>query len=320
MLSYRYDFLSNDQTIVLIFSGISLILSYLVLNNWASKRNIRRRLKLVENSSNTSKNERQIVQVGQFETITSVLKKLDFVIVSLRNGIRGFQIFEQHIVLKLRQAGIFNATVLTYPLQFIVLVPAGLGLVASGITILMGYEFVTVALIFVSFLILGPIAIYARLKQLHVNRSDEFNLRLTETLNLVLLGLNAGLSIEASIRRMMPELHHISSIVAQEFSVLLAELQISTDRELAYNNLGDRISSETLKSVIIVFVQAETQGSTASASLRSLANDHDHEIVSTLEAKMAQRSAFLSVPLLLFTMPTAFTIIMIEIVVGAFFD
>jgi pilus assembly protein TadC len=231
-----------------------------------------------------------------------------------------FHAMNEKLAEHFKRAGIFNPSIITYPIAFVLLVTVPLVLIISTFVFIISENIIIALVVFVSSMVLSFFIAVAFLNYRHKERSIEFSLRLAETVNLILIGLNAGLSVEASIRRMIPEMHKISHVVAQEFSVLTAELQVTQVRSEAYENLTWRISCEALRHVVTVFIQSETQGSSASKSLRQIATVHDNDTLSEVEGALAKRSAYLSIPLLLFTLPTAFSIILIELIVEAFFE
>ncbi|THF48963.1 type II secretion system F family protein [Allorhizobium terrae] len=131
-----------------------------------------------------------------------------------------------------------------------------------------------------------------------------------DALDLMLICVESGMSIEAAMRRVADEMATQSPDLAEEMVLTTAELSFLQDRRLAYENLGNRTQLETVKSVCQALVQAERYGTPIGQALRVLAQESRDERMNAAEKKAAALPPKLTVPMILFFLPVLIAVIL----------
>ena len=131
-----------------------------------------------------------------------------------------------------------------------------------------------------------------------------------DALDLLLICVESGMSIEAAITKVSQEMGPSSIDLAEELSLLSAELSYLPDRRVAYENLGKRTNHPGVKSVATAMTQAETYGTPLSTALRVMAKENRDLRLSAAEKKASALPAQLTVPMILFFLPVLFIVIL----------
>ncbi|WBT06820.1 type II secretion system F family protein [Brevundimonas vesicularis] len=131
-----------------------------------------------------------------------------------------------------------------------------------------------------------------------------------DALDLLLICVEAGMSIEAAITKVSQEMGPSSIDLAEELSLLSAELSYLPDRRMAYENLGKRTNHPGVKSVATAMTQAETYGTPLATALRVMAKENRDLRLSAAEKKASALPAKLTVPMILFFLPVLFIVIL----------
>ncbi len=139
-----------------------------------------------------------------------------------------------------------------------------------------------------------------------------------DALDLLLICVEAGMSIEHAFRKVSAEIGGQSVPLAEEFALCTAELSYLTDRRIAYENLTMRTGLESVKSVSTALIQAERYGTPVGTALRTLAQESRDQRMNMAEKKAAALPPKLTVPMILFFLPVLFVIIMIPALTQVF--
>ena len=131
-----------------------------------------------------------------------------------------------------------------------------------------------------------------------------------DALDLLLICVEAGMSIEAAIQKVSQEIGGSSIDLAEELTLLSAELSYLPDRRMAYEGLAKRTNHPGVKSVALAMTQAETYGTPLGTALRTLAKENREMRLSAAEKKAAALPAKLTVPMILFFLPVLFIVIL----------
>jgi tight adherence protein C len=131
-----------------------------------------------------------------------------------------------------------------------------------------------------------------------------------DALDLLLICVESGMSIEAGFKRVSSEIGTQSIPLAEEFTLTTAELSYLPDRRQAYDNLGRRTNLEGVKSVCVALQQAERYGTPLANALRVLAQENRDMRMSEAEKKAAALPPKLTVPMILFFLPVLFVVIL----------
>ncbi|HTF00863.1 MAG TPA: type II secretion system F family protein, partial [Bradyrhizobium sp.] len=131
-----------------------------------------------------------------------------------------------------------------------------------------------------------------------------------DALDLLLICVESGMSIEAGFRKVAGEIGSQSIALAEELTLTTAELSYLQDRRSAYENLGRRTNLEGVKSVCMALQQAERYGTPMAQTLRVMAQENRDMRMSEAEKKAAGLPPKLTVPMILFFLPVLFVVIL----------
>jgi tight adherence protein C len=130
-----------------------------------------------------------------------------------------------------------------------------------------------------------------------------------DALDLMLLCVEAGMSVEHAFKRVAREIGLQSPELAEEITLTTAELSFLEDRTRAYENLGKRTGLDIVKSVMTALIQAERYGTSVGTSLRVMAEEGRETRMMDAEKKAAALPPKLTVPLIIFFLPVLFIVI-----------
>jgi tight adherence protein C len=131
-----------------------------------------------------------------------------------------------------------------------------------------------------------------------------------DSLDLLLICVESGMSIEAAFRKVSDEIGTQSVALAEELTLTMAELSYLPDRRQAYENLAKRTDLEGVKSVCMALQQAERYGTPLATMLRTMAQENRDMRMSEAEKKAAGLPPKLTVPMILFFLPVLFVVIL----------
>jgi tight adherence protein C len=131
-----------------------------------------------------------------------------------------------------------------------------------------------------------------------------------DALDLMLICVESGNSIEAAMRRAAEEIGTSSPELAEELALTTAELSFLPDRKIALENLGNRTQLDIVRSVVQALIQADRYGTPVSQALRVLAQEGRDERMNEAEKKAAALPPKLTVPMILFFLPVLVAVIL----------
>ncbi len=131
-----------------------------------------------------------------------------------------------------------------------------------------------------------------------------------DALDLLLICVESGMSIEAGFNRVAGEIGTQSSDLAEELGLTTAELSYLPDRRQAFENLGNRTGLAVIKAVATSLIQAERYGTPVGTALRVMAQESRDLRMQAAERTAASLPAKLSVPMVLFFLPVIFVVIL----------
>ncbi|MEJ1159568.1 type II secretion system F family protein [Prosthecomicrobium sp. N25] len=131
-----------------------------------------------------------------------------------------------------------------------------------------------------------------------------------DALDLTLICVESGMSIEAAFRKVAEEIGTSSIPLAEEMSLTCAELSYLQERRKAYENLALRTGLEPVKGVVTALIQAERYGTPLGQALRVLAQESRDTRMAEAEKKAAALPPKLTVPMIVFFLPVLFVVIM----------
>ena len=136
-----------------------------------------------------------------------------------------------------------------------------------------------------------------------------------DSLDLLLICVESGMSIEHAFRRVGAEIGTQSIALAEELMLTTAELSYLSERRSAYENLAARTGIESVKSVTTALVQAERYGTPLGTALRVLAQESRDMRMAEAEKKAMALPPKLTVPMIIFFLPVLMLVIMMPAVI-----
>lgn len=222
-----------------------------------------------------------------------------------------------HVSLKektrLRRAGIYSINLNTY--YKVLKISSGL-IVSIAVFILVSLlfpspnSFYTLFTFPVTF-IFGFILVDIFFEQKGNIRLEEANRFFSDFMQLIIISMSAGLSLEASLRRVSHQIKVQSLVLHQETEILLADLSLRGDRAVAFSKFGDRLHSEYFRNLAVIMQQIEKQGVSSVAAMKALAASQSQDRFSQIEAKVSRLGVLMTIPLIVFVFPLLFGVIII---------
>jgi tight adherence protein C len=133
---------------------------------------------------------------------------------------------------------------------------------------------------------------------------------LPDALDLLVICAEAGLTVDAAFNRVARELGKAYPELGDEFALTSIELGFLTDRRTAFENLAMRIDLDSVRGVVTTMIQTEKYGTPLASALRVLSAEFRNERMMRAEEKAARLPAIMTVPLILFILPTLFIVIL----------
>ena len=159
-------------------------------------------------------------------------------------------------------------------------------------------------------LVIGYYAPNVYISNIAQKRRESIVAAFPDALDLLLICVESGMSIEAAIAKVGAEVGSSSIELAEEMSLLTAELSYLPERRLAYEGLARRTNHPGIRSVATAMIQAERYGTPLGNALRVMAKENRELRLSAAEKKAAALPAKLTVPMILFFLPVLFIVIM----------
>ena len=130
-----------------------------------------------------------------------------------------------------------------------------------------------------------------------------------DALDLIVICVEAGISLEQAFVRVAHELAEMSPILAEEFGITTAELAYLGDRRMALDNLATRTGAEPIKALTTSLIQSEKYGTPLGVALRVLSRENRDDRMARAEQKAGSLPAALTVPMILFFLPVLFIVL-----------
>ncbi|USU04758.1 type II secretion system F family protein [Sphingomonadaceae bacterium OTU29MARTA1] len=148
------------------------------------------------------------------------------------------------------------------------------------------------------------------LKNKITKRSDAIRKGLPDALDLLVICAEAGLTVDAAFHRVARELGRAYPELGDEFTLTAIELGFLTERRQAFENLATRVNLDAVKGVVTTMIQTEKYGTPLASALRVLSGEFRNERMMRAEEKAARLPAIMTIPLILFILPTLFIVIL----------
>jgi tight adherence protein C len=141
-------------------------------------------------------------------------------------------------------------------------------------------------------------------------RTKEIQKGLPDALDLLVICAEAGLTVDAAFNRVAKELGRAYPELGDEFALTAIELSFLNERRQAFNNLAYRVNLDAVKGVVTTMIQTERYGTPLASALRVLSAEFRNERMMRAEEKAARLPAIMTIPLILFILPTLFVVIL----------
>ena len=148
------------------------------------------------------------------------------------------------------------------------------------------------------------------LKAMISRRQERLDHALPDVLDLLIVCVEGGLSLQAALHRVSNEVRNISMEMHQELHLTNAELRTGISRELALKNLGERTGAQTIKSLVGIMIQSEKMGTSIAHALRVHSSFLRVQRAQKGEEKAGKLPVKIMIPLLLFIFPVIMIIVM----------
>ncbi|MGQ4274742.1 type II secretion system F family protein [Terrihabitans sp. B22-R8] len=154
-----------------------------------------------------------------------------------------------------------------------------------------------------------------KLPQLYISnqiskRQTSIRRAFPDALDLLLICIESGMSIEAAFRKVSQEIGEQSVPLAEELVLTGAEMSYLQDRRQAYENLAQRTGLDGVKAVAGALIQAERYGTPVATALRVMAQENRDIRMNEAEKKAAALPPKLTVPMIVFFLPVLFIVIL----------
>ena len=164
--------------------------------------------------------------------------------------------------------------------------------------------------VFAAFVISGYKGADVYLGNLVSKRTDAIRKGLPDALDLLVICAEAGLTVDVAFNRVAKELGRGFPELGDEFALTAIELGFLTERRQAFENLAYRVDLDSMKGVVTTMIQTEKYGTPLASALRVLSAEFRNERMMRAEEKAARLPAIMTVPLILFILPTLFIVIL----------
>jgi tight adherence protein C len=141
-------------------------------------------------------------------------------------------------------------------------------------------------------------------------RQDRIDRALPDVLDLMIVSMEAGLSLQACLVRVAEEIRTISKDIYSELQITNAELRTGIHRETALKNLAERTGVQSVKSLVALMIQSDKMGSSISQALRTHADFIRVQRAQKAEEIAAKLPVKILFPLMLFILPALFIVIL----------
>lgn len=139
---------------------------------------------------------------------------------------------------------------------------------------------------------------------------------LSDVLDLMTICAEAGLSLVSMLDRVARELKISYPDMAEELSLTSIEIGFLPDRNKALSNLSERCDLPEVRGMTSVLIQTEKYGTPIAQALRVLSSEFRQARMLRAEQKAARLPALMTVPMIVFILPTLFIVIISPAVIG----
>jgi tight adherence protein C len=139
-----------------------------------------------------------------------------------------------------------------------------------------------------------------------------------DALDLLVVCVEAGLSLDAAISRVGQEVGHAHPALAENFAMMSLELRAGGTRADALRNLAERMGLDEVRSMVTLLLQSEELGTSVADALRLYADDMRTMRMLRAETKAQALPVKLALPLGFFIFPTMLIVILLPVMIRVY--
>jgi len=214
--------------------------------------------------------------------------------------------------LKLLQGGYRSKDALVYFLFFKLILPLLIGIIAVILIYGLGLfdlKPMIKTLVCGGAILMASILPETVLKNLTIKRNEAMQRALPDMLDLLVICAEAGLTLDSALTRVVKEMAQTGPELADELSYTAIELGFLSERKQALTNLTERVTLPAIQTVTATLIQSEKYGTPLAQSLKVLSAEFRNERMMKAEEKAAKLPATMTIPLILFILPTLFVVL-----------
>jgi tight adherence protein C len=306
------EFLTNPQNVVAMVAFVLMFFTIVTAMSPAYQRtNLESRLKAVANRREELRRRSREALAGKQGSI----RRTDET--AYRRIVEQFQLSrlleDPNIADKLAQAGYRGPAAVSRFYFFRAVTPfVGAGLVAAYLFLIngLGLPVVTKLAACVFGLAGGYYAPNIYITNAATKRRESIIAVFPDALDLLLICVESGMSVEAAIMKVSQEVGSQSVELAEELTLLAAELSYLPERRMAYEGLAKRTNHPGVKAVCTAMIQSERYGTPLGNALRVMAKENRDMRLAAAEKKAAALPPKLTVPMIIFFLPVLFIVIL----------
>lgn len=144
---------------------------------------------------------------------------------------------------------------------------------------------------------------------------DQYRNGFPDALDLLVVCVEAGLSLDAAINRVGQEIGHAQPAIADNFAMMALELRAGGSRADALRNMSERMGIDEVRSMVTLLLQSEELGTSVADALRLYADDMRTMRMLRAETKAHALPVKLALPLGFFVFPTMLIVILLPVMI-----
>ena len=139
-----------------------------------------------------------------------------------------------------------------------------------------------------------------------------------DAFDLLVICAEAGLGLDAALDRVAREMTQSTPVLAEEIGITAVELGFLPDRRVALMGFAERVQLPSVRALVNTLTQSERYGTPLAQALRVLSSELREERMMKAEEKAAKLPATLTVPMILFILPTLFIVLLGPAIIRVF--
>jgi tight adherence protein C len=132
---------------------------------------------------------------------------------------------------------------------------------------------------------------------------------LPDALELLVVCVEAGLSLDDGLDRVVAELWESHPALADELALLSADLRILPSRDQALTNLAERVDLPSIRSIVGTLSQTMRFGTPLAQAMKVVAGEMRNDVLLSMEERANRLPALMTVPMIIFILPTIMLIL-----------